>query len=1272
MRFIANGPSIPDELLVARDAGDVIFFCGAGVSQHKAMLPGFEALSRSVINRLGAALDSPARKLLDKAAEMGSLSGIGGLVATDRVFGLLEREFEIADVREAIAEAIKAPSGYTLEAHRIMLALATSRTGITRLVTTNFDLLFEECDPTLPASGPPRLPDPRSDRGFQGIIHLHGRVDARYRQAHDDEFVVSSADFGRAYLTDGWATHFIRSLLARYQIVFVGYTADDPPVQYLLEALNLRSGGKPRLYAFQSGDGGAAAALWEHRGVHAISFDSANGFERLWNTLAAWAERARNVDGWYDNLLAKAAVGPAALDPHTRGQIAHVVSTREGAHRFATARSLPDARWLLSFDPRHRYGEPNRDDRDDGISEIFDPFHALGLDFDSMPDPVHPDDVTHYRAVFDRRTVPDGAWDAFAFNRLDRDEPTERPFGGFRGLMATSPPALLPRASSLGTWFHRVAHQPIALWWAAQQTGLHPAIQDRIEAALRQDAERFSPVIRRGWRFLFAAWDDRRGDTEMVRYQIEIRARLEGWSESLIRELAGLYRPRLTVRPAFGIRHPLHWTEEDVPDPVIRIDVEYPGPHESLQLPDESLAYAVSQFRQNLELAIALEREVTGNEYLYFETTRASDGDADLPDDSYALTGVLVRFQKLMGRFAKHAPDLARAEVASWPNSDQHIFARLRIWAAGNGLLSSAAATEVFLSLPENVFWGSQHERDLLYALRDRWKDLTPAGRAAIEERLQTGSFPWSDDVQGGREKAIAYERLSRLHWLSSHGVTFDFDFNAMIAALRLVAPEWTDRAGDAAADSHSPVVRSVSVDDSPEALLETPIADILPRAKEAAQLDLLEPVQREPFRGLATRRPARALAALTHAARQGEVPRWAWSAFLSADARRTDRRRLIVAIACRLRRLPTDQLFEIAFPVTEWAERIAERLYGDASVVFDDFWTHIIKALASGQPTRRRRPESSWADEALNAPVGRLANLLLKDPAKDGLKPGAGYPPHWTGRLDQLLALPGDLRRHALVLICYQLTWLFNIDPDWTRRELLPSADDLGDDGDAFWNGVLWSARLPSRELFALLKSTLLRQAVERPHRHDHGRVIAGFLLAAWGGNPAAEDPERLVSDVELREVLIHGDDDLRGQFIWQLGHWAFRENPEWRKRVIPFLTDVWPKQRALRNAQLSDRLANLALASGDLLPKVVETILPRLVPTHAPTLTMLSLRSEALDDPISRYPKALLDLLWVILAEDTNLWPHRIEDVLDRLTQAPETAADGRLSELRRRRRQ
>ena len=111
MRFIADGPSIPDELLTSRDTGDVIFFCGAGVSQANAGLPNFERLGRDVIRLLGAAQNSPARRLLDKALDVGRMADVGGLLATDRVFGLLEREFEISDVRTAIAEAIRPPAG---------------------------------------------------------------------------------------------------------------------------------------------------------------------------------------------------------------------------------------------------------------------------------------------------------------------------------------------------------------------------------------------------------------------------------------------------------------------------------------------------------------------------------------------------------------------------------------------------------------------------------------------------------------------------------------------------------------------------------------------------------------------------------------------------------------------------------------------------------------------------------------------------------------------------------------------------------------------------------------------------------------------------------------------------------------------------------------------------------------------------------------------------------------------------------------------------------
>jgi len=1262
MRFIADGPSVPDELLIARDMGDVIFFCGAGVSQAKAQLPNFDRLGWAVIRSLGAAQSSAARRLLQKAGEMGHMAGVGGLVATDRVFGLLEREFEVKEVREAVAEAIRPPTSYTLDAHRILLDLSTSRTGVTRLVTTNFDLLFEECNPALECWGPPRLPDPRSDREFRGIVHLHGRVDQSYRQPHDDEFVVSSADFGRAYLSDGWATKFIQSLLARFQIVFVGYSADDPPMQYLLESLNLRAGSRKRLFAFQAGESKEASALWEHRGVQAIPYDSGNDFAALWDTLAAWSIRAKDVDGWYASLLDKAKSGPNTTDALLRGQIAHVVSTREGAHRLATAQTAIDGSWLLAFDPAQRYGDPEHSEPNDKTSAILDPFDVLGLDFDTPPDPTQPGDS------FYRRKVPDGAWDPFLPTRLDQEDAAESSSTVLRGAIAAAASPLPPRLASLGIWIQRVAHQPVTLWWAAHQSALHPDIRRNIESSIRHVPERFPKHVSWGWRWLFAARLDQRVDPDMLRYDIEERAAQDGWSEALIRDLVGMYRPQLRVDPAAGICHPLKWLDAEVCEPVVHVDVEYPRPHASLNIPDEFVGYAVSQFRANLELAISLEKEITGNDRLHFETTRAPDDGPELPDDSYGLTGPILMMQKLMTRWAQFDVAAAREEVRRWPASDEHIFARLRIWAAGSELIAPGDAAELFRTLPDRVFWGSLHERDLLYALRDRWAQLPSPARSDLEVRLRTGGYPWRKEIPGGVERAVAHDRLSRLHWLSSQHVQFTFDLQAEMARLRVMAPEWTTRAGDEAAASRAPFVFSIDTDEAADPLLATPIPDILTEALEAERMGFFARVQREPFRGLSKHRPARALAALTHVGRKGEAPRFAWSAFLSADTRKGDTPRMISTIAARLIRLPLVQLQGIIYPVAKWTEEIADRLYGDVDHAFEPLWTRMIEALAAGDPGRHPKPGNSWADIALNAPVGTLVTVVLKDPAKNGLERGAEFPSHWTSRLEQLLALPGNLRRQALVMVAYQAAWLYAVGPVWTQHALLPAGESDADDADAFWEGLLWRGQ-QSRDLNIRLKTGLLARAtLPRASRH-HDVALAAFIMGIWLNKADFEETERLAADAELREVLIQTDDELRGQFIWHLEQLLTADGGKWRDRVIPFLRDVWPKQRAIRTSVNSARLANFALEAGDLMPEVVDLILPRLVPVQSLNLRMF-FKDETDDHPASRHPRATLDLLWAVLADDPRLWPYRIDQVLARLSTAPETSGDPRLSELRRRR--
>ena len=61
MRFLADGPSVPDELLVARDEGRVLFFCGSGVSRAQAKLPDFLGLAERVLDELRALPDSAPR-----------------------------------------------------------------------------------------------------------------------------------------------------------------------------------------------------------------------------------------------------------------------------------------------------------------------------------------------------------------------------------------------------------------------------------------------------------------------------------------------------------------------------------------------------------------------------------------------------------------------------------------------------------------------------------------------------------------------------------------------------------------------------------------------------------------------------------------------------------------------------------------------------------------------------------------------------------------------------------------------------------------------------------------------------------------------------------------------------------------------------------------------------------------------------------------------------------------------------------------------------------
>ncbi|MDM8344826.1 SIR2 family protein, partial [Pseudochrobactrum sp. sp1633] len=607
MRFLADGPSIPDELLWARDQGRVIFFCGAGVSRARAKLPDFFGLARQVVSRLGVDKNSPAYKLIQEAQEIDRRVGIPGVISADRVFGLLEREFTSRDIEEAVATALKPPSQCDLSAHKILLDLSTTPQGAVQLVTTNFDRLFEDCGRNLKAWQPPRLPDPMRPNEINGVVYLHGRSTSTYSGAEGDGFVLSSSEFGRAYLSGGWATAFIREILGKYVVVFVGYTADDPPVQYLLEALRRASGKLENAYAFQSGNHDDAAARWRYKGVEAIPYSPDNEHAALWQSLGAWAERACDPDAWYAKVINLSKNGPAVIQPHERGQVAHVVSTYEGVKKFCVGEVLPSAEWLCVFDKNRRFAKPGRSGLIGHKGPYIDPFDLYGLDSDTLPNKADPED--HYA----KREVPPNAWDAFELNRLDRSPIRDDNLPALRGYWANHSPRLVPRIGQLGMWLAKVCDQPAAVWWAAHQFSLHQSIQAHIARELGHSNRPIDQNIRNAWRLLFESWNYAE-DFHMDWYALQAVIEADGWSSAVVRRLGEVLRPRFSAEPNL-------WAGPKPPDPeadkvdvnrLLRMDVKYPESHEVIIVPDEWCAAVVNILRWNLEHAVALEREIGG------------------------------------------------------------------------------------------------------------------------------------------------------------------------------------------------------------------------------------------------------------------------------------------------------------------------------------------------------------------------------------------------------------------------------------------------------------------------------------------------------------------------------------------------------------------------------------------------------------------------------------------------------------------------------------
>lgn len=1276
MRFTGNGPEIPDELLLASDEGRVVFFCGAGVSRAKARLPDFFGLADQVLRSLGVAEHSPAAKFLAEARDMEERTGVPGLVSADRVFGLLEREFLSVDIDRAVAKALVPDKDADLTAHELLLDLATSRDGKTKLVTTNFDRLFDGCGRDLEAWQPPRLPDPARPGELNGIVYLHGRATESYDGSEGDGFVLSSAEFGRAYLAEGWATRFFKDVIDRYAVVFVGYAADDPPVQYLLEALSKTKGRLSDVYAFQSGEDDEAKARWQHKGVTAIPYASENRHEALWISLEAWADRAKDPEAWQERTMELARRGPEALTPFEREQVTHLVSTKEGARRFLESDPLPPATWLCVFDRSIRYSTPDTILSGKNEGKIVDPFGLYGLANDPVPPPVHPDDFAP------ERETPATAWDAFSLNRRDSAELRDDHIAVLRGGASLKAGPLPDRMNLLGRWLARVSHQNAAVWWGARQGGLHDWIQQRIRWSLERGDAGCEPHMHQAWHYLFEHWRTAGNDDRFDWHRFARELKAVGWNKATVRKFETLSRPRMAAGHNYHRSAvPPKAEEETKLGDFVRLELKYVENSPEIEVPDDWLADVVSALKRNLDIGIQLETECGHYSWLDIPPIVPSD-DPDISgyERSKGLRGGVLEYAAKFERLIELEPERARQEAATWSTDDNNIFARLRIWASRfEDVVPNSEFSRFTKKVSREAFWNVRHQRDLLLMLRERWATLPVAATRRIEERILEGRERWEGEAEHEFVAGSAWAIADRLHWLHTNGCTLNLDYDREIARLRVTAPDWSPEHAAKAAESRESRGGFVRTHTEFDELLSVPLDQVLANSHELSGREGFGLDQRDPFAGLCHERPIRAVSALRRAANCGEYPEWSWQRFLNSEARQEDETRLREFVAEILLQANSEALANIMYPVSEWLLSASKGLSEDCVPTFDRLLIRLFEALdsipdAGGSGVVRRGNDPDWATEALNSPAGKIAQALLNDPRLENLERQQGLPTCWKVHVERTLSLPNDDKSHALVFFSRSLPWFHEVDPKWTEDNLLSVLrDGSSDEQDAWWAGYLWGIKhIPSFELWERLKPHLIAKVTERGSKRQETRDgLVGLVLASWAYSDIDNGDVR-ITDAELRDFLLVAGDKFRAQALWLMerrGKDDGEDGQHWKSLQVRFLRDVWPVQRSARTPQISARLIELAFSNEDSFMEISEAILPLIGSIERDHIILPELwRDEG--KVLDTHPERVLEILYVALAEDANKWPYDIDATLLRIAEVKsELRTDPKWVELMRR---
>jgi len=1173
MQLVADGPDIPLEILDAQEEGELALFCGAGISFPND-LPLFGALVEGVKEYLRASWEpEEKRAYLD--------------YHYDRVLGLLERPHRFPEqMRPAVQSELSLPDDPDTDTHEALIDLARDDygKGDLHLVTTNFDLLFKEADRNFQKAAAPRLPIPKRKK-WNELVYLHGY----FGQPDPDgrHLVLTSADFGIAYLTERWASRFVSELFNHFTVLFIGYSVNDPVMRYLVDAIaaDREQGIDDRLreaYAFASYKEGEKENVkneWATKNITPILYPEDDGHTRLHKTLREWAQF------WRGGLRSKK----------------NIVSTHGTKSPETLTEEISQVRWAIS-----------------------DPSGAVAREFASLERKA----PIEWLEVFDKEGFTSYA---ISEERQENNIPLVD-----AGSVANNPSSLSQVTSGIAEWLTTHLNKPTLFRWVIQKGGhLHPEFRRMIQRKLAEGGP--PEPYRTIWQVLARSESVVCGS--FYRFNLRDRLSNEEWNAGLQSDLLSALTPCIGLRPrtltAGYLSERVRSDAEPVnPSDLVWMDVETRSrmvdnlitrleersDHEDV-LRDTAFDLAHLLLRA-MELYEVFGRVTRSEDAIHIQ--RPSIPPHDQNSNHHGWTALVDLLREAYHVLSQREPSQARIMGQFFATRRYPLFRRFALYGFTTESNPEASLLlEHILNDSTAWLWSTSVQVELFRALPALWDALEQEERPRLAETISEGPprAKYKEDISTDewtrlRDRAT-WNRLIRIHSQSDADLTAEAFERLEEIAQRY--PDW-EFTGDEKEDfpTWMEMRSGFETDYTADALLDQSdekIANILVTHDDHRR-GLLDS-----WRRAVSQEPRRGLAVLELLFEREYYQKDVWSSSFRGFREVEVEEDLHVRLLTLINRLPED-------PIHSLADSLSSLMGAIAQIKGEAFWDVLLDQWDRLWPATMDYPSMADSDPlttAINHPAGKLAEVLFYLLGSEDLSRHGGIPTELRSRFEEIIEQEGEAARLARVIIASHLAVLYFLDPTWTEENVVPLFDWASTEkASSAWEGYLWSPSMRP-DLWSAMKAHFLRTFEHLDLFERTAQRNLAALLAA-----VAIEGEHTLTDDEARQCLRQMDDqgrtDVAQWIVDRLQGAEERADVLWVNRIGPWIDAVWPREAGLRSSEASNSLAWAAIESGEAFPSAVETV-GRLISALERPHGIVDKFVES--DHTTAYPEASLELL-------------------------------------------